>query len=196
MMEATDMSKSKPMAPPPVRSTFKFEGGGRVVDTAPKPKTDPIPDGEKPKRGRPPVLTPDQTEKVMYRSSESEYRELVALAAELGYLHRGEGTAGPLLLKIVLLYLTSPNIRQVVDTSRTVPPPPPRGKSATLEYRNWLRCTVKEREAIEEEALRQGNVRDGKGNPGPFIRKLITRYLHDSSVRLAIDGALQHPGAS
>lgn len=194
MMEATDMSKSKPMAP--ARSTFRVDGGGRVIDTAPKPKLkDTRPSRRNPSgrgRGRPTVLRPDQTEQVMYRSSEAEYRELVAVAAEKGYLHRGAGTAGPLLLRIVTLYLTNPNVRQVIDGSRAVPPAPGRGKPATLEYRNFLRCTDQEREAIQAEALSQGSIRAGKGNPGPFIRKLITRYLHDPSVRLAVDAALKH----
>jgi hypothetical protein len=174
MMEATDMSKSTKMAP-------------KRTAAAASPAAAPAKRGP----GRPRVLSPEQSEKVMYRSPEAEYDELVKVAAEKGYLHRGEGTAGPLLLKIALLYLTSPNIRQVVDASRAVPPPPRRGKAATLEYRNFLRCTLKEREAIEEEALRQGSIRDGKGNPGPFIRKLITRYLYDASVRLAVDAALK-----
>lgn len=170
MMDATDMSKSKTMTAKP----------------------------DKPKLGRPPVLRPDQTEKVMYRSPETEYAELVRLAAEKGYMHRGEGTAAPLLLKVTLLYLMNPSIRQVVDSSRAVPPAV-RGKAATLEYRNWLRCTKMQRAAIEDEALRQGSVRDGKGNPGPFIRKIMTRYLHDPSVRLAVDAvmdAAQPAGAS
>lgn len=173
MMEATYMSKSKTMAAP------------RGAPASP-------PVAKKPGRGRPPVLSADQanTPPIMYRSSSAEYRELVNLAAEKGYMHRGEGTAGPLLLKIALLYLTNPNIRQVIDGSRAVPPVPPRGKPVTLTERNMLRCTEKEREAIEAEALSQGSVRAGKGNPGPFIRKLITRYLHDPSVRLAVDAAL------
>lgn len=180
MIEAMDMPKSpsaKAKAPP--RASTKSKD-------AAAPTRGP---------GRPKVLADNQTERVVYRAPQAEYERLIELAAEKGYLHRGEGSPGPMLLQLTLAYLTQPRIREVVESSRVLPPPPKRGADPNLEYRNFIRCTPEQRDAIENEALAQGNARAGKGNPAPLIRKVMTRYLHDPSVRLALDAAVQHPAA-
>lgn len=167
-----------------------------AMDMPKMPKPQPVaasaPQPEKRGRGRPKVLSDDQTERVVYRAPAAEYDQLAKLAKSKGYVYQGEGSPGPLLLKITLAYLTQPSVRQVIDASRAAPPAPKRGATPNLEYRNFLRCTPAEREAIESESLAQGNVRAGKGNPAPLIRKVMHRYLHDATVRLAVDAVLEH----
>lgn len=121
--------------------------------------------------GRPPAALP---KRFQLRCTEDEFKRWSKYAKDKGLVFNDDGSPGPIVRYVMIAYIGSPEIRDLVREyyERTKQSP-----DGIFTARFNVRCTEAELESWQDRAKVEGYVLRTEGSPGPLIRRVVAAYM-------------------